>query len=279
MTAGHDDAPGPDVAGGGLPARSVPWGDHGAVDSAGQPFAGRTFEHHDTAYAGDDGSADPRLLEALVRFGAGEASEPEVVDALRPARLLIPLVAVAGEEGLDDHGRRVDKTQELSIVTVAGPDGRAVLPAFTSVETLRAWDAKARPVPVESRRVALAAVAESTDHLVLDPGSATEFGVRRPALWAVAQDAPWVPAHADEAVLQAFLAASTNEEALVGLAIAPGYRGARLGSPEIVVRLAVRAGLDQDELGALLRRLQAAWQADALIVDQVDSMSVSVVPA
>ena len=253
--------------------------DHASADSAGRTFAGRTFAHHDTAYAGDDGSADPRLLEALVRFGAGELGEAEVVDALRPARLLIPLVAVAGDEGVDDHGRRVDKTQELSIVTVAGPDGRAVLPAFSSVDTLRAWDATARPVPADARRIALAAVSEGTDHLVLDPGSDTEFGVRRPALWAVAQDVPWVPAHADEAVLQAFLAASTDEEALVGLAVAPGYRGARLGTPEVVVRLAVRAGLDQQQLGALLGRLQEAWQADALIVDRVDSMSVSVVAA
>jgi hypothetical protein len=254
---------------------------HGGApaDSAGQPFAGRTFGHHDTAYAADDGSADPRLLEALVRFGAGGLPEHEVVDALRPARLLIPLVAVAGDEGVDDHGRRVDKTQELSIVTVAGPDGRAVLPAFTSVETLRAWDAKARPVPADARRIALAAVSESTDHLVLDPGSATEFGLRRPALWAVAQDVPWIPAHADDEVLQAFLAASMDEEALAGLAVGPGYRGARLGTPEIVVRLAVRAGLDQEQLAALLQRLQAAWQADPLILDRVDSMSVSVVRA
>ena len=248
-------------------------------DSAGHPWAGRTFQHHDTAYAGDDGSADPRLLEALQRFHAGELGEDAVVDALRPARLLVPLVAVAGEEGLDENGRRVDKTQELSIVTVAGPDGRAVLPAFTSVEALGRWDAVARPVPVDARRVALAAVAESTEHLVLDPGSPTEFGVRRPALWAVAQDLPWVPAHTDEAVLQAFLGASSDEEALVGLAISPGYRGARLGTPEIVVRLAVRAGLDQVQLEELLQRLQASWQADPVIVDRVDSMSVSVVPA
>jgi hypothetical protein len=46
-----------------------------------------------------------------------------------------------------------------------------------------------------------------------------------------------------------------------------------------VVRLAVRAGLDQGQLGELLRRLQASWQADPLILDRVDSMSVSVVPA
>lgn len=249
-----------------------------AADSAGRPFAGRTFEHHDTAHAGDDGSADPRLLEALVRFGAGGLPEHEVVDALRPARLLIPLVAVAGEEGLDDHGRRVDKTQELSIVTVSGPDGRDVLPAFTSVETLTRWRPAARPVPVEARRVALAAASESTDRIVVDPGSITEFGLRRPAVWAVAQDLPWVPSHHDEDVLRAFLDASRDEEALVSLVVAPGYRDARLGAPEIVVQLGVAPGLDRDALHALLQRLQAAWAADPVIADRVDSMSVKVVP-
>ncbi|MBD8484013.1 SseB family protein [Frigoribacterium sp. CFBP 8759] len=247
-------------------------------DSAGRPWAGRTFDHHDTAHAGDDGSADPVLLDALLGFREGRLGESDVVDALRPARLLVPLVAVAGDEGLDDHGRRVDKTQELSIVTVSGPDGRDVLPAFTSVETLTRWRPAARPVPVEARRVALAAASESTDRIVVDPGSITEFGLRRPAVWAVAQDLPWVPSHHDEDVLRAFLDASRDEEALVSLVVAPGYRDARLGAPEIVVQLGVAPGLDRDALHALLQRLQAAWAADPVIADRVDSMSVKVVP-
>ena len=246
-------------------------------DSAGRPWEGRTFDHHDTAFAGDDGSADPRLLEALKRFHLGEVGEDTVVDALRPARLLVPLVAVAGDEDLDEQGRRVDKTQELSIVTVAGPDGRDVLPAFTSVAALSVWSATARPVPADARRIALAAASESTDRLVLDPGSPTAFALRRPALWAVAQDLPWLPSHADETVLRAFLDAWADEEALAGLVIAPGYEGARLGGPEIVVQLGVRAGLDREALTALLGRLQTAWAADAIIADRVDSMAVKVV--
>ena len=248
-----------------------------AADSAGRPWEGRTFGHHDTAYASDDGSADPRLLDALLAFRSGAVGEEVVVDALRPASLLVPLVAVAGDEGLDGHGRRIDKTQELSIVTVSGPDGRDVLPAFTSVETLRAWDATARPVPADARRIALAAASESTDRIVLDPGSLTEFALRRPAVWAVAQDLPWVPSHHDEEVLRAFLEASQGEEALVSLVVAPGYRDARLGRPEIVVQLGVAPGLDREALGDMLRRLQSAWSADRLIADRVDSMAVTVV--
>jgi hypothetical protein len=279
VSSGHlDRASGdPERPGGDPAARDA----HGAPlsDSAGRPWVGRTFQHHDTAYAGDDGSADPRLLEALTRFHEGEADEVEVVDALRPARLLIPLVAVAGEEGLNEHGVVVDKTQELSIVTVAGPDGRDVLPAFTSVATLQRWDARARPVPADARRIALAAAAESTDRLVLDPGSSTEFGLRRPALWAVAQGEPWQPSHADPEVLRAFVAAAAPEEALVTLAVAPGYRSARLGPPELVVQLGVRPGLDQSQLTALLGRLQALWSADAVIAERVDGMALKVVAA
>lgn len=249
------------------------------ADSAGHPWAGRTFEHHDTTHAGDDGRADPRLLEALRRFSADEVGEAEVVDALRTARLLVPLVAVAGDEGTNEHGARVDKTQELSIVTVAGPDGRAVQPAFTSVSALSAWDPRARPVPVGARRVALAAAAEGTELVVLDPGSPTEFGLRRPAVWAVAQDLPWQPSHEDERVLAAFLEGAAGEASVAGLLLAPGTAGARLTGPELQVRLAVRPGLDQEALGALLGRLRQAWAAHPVVADRVDSMGVTVVAA
>src|SRR5476651_656348 len=98
------------------------------ADSAGVPFEGRSFQENPGA--GDDGSAPPRLLEVLRRFGTHEVGAAEVVAALHGVRLLIPLVAVRGDEGVGAHGQLVDKTQELSIVTVASPDGRNVLPAF-----------------------------------------------------------------------------------------------------------------------------------------------------
>ena len=151
------------------------------ADSAGVPWEGRRFEQN--PHSGDDGSADPALLAALTAFRAGEGDAVAVVDAYRTARLLIPLVAEKGDEGVGPTGLRVDKTQELSIVTVAGPDGRRVLPVFTSVVTMAAWDPKARPVPADGIRTALAAASDDTDLIVIDPGSATEFVLRRPAVW------------------------------------------------------------------------------------------------
>lgn len=61
---------------------------HNHGDSAGVPWEGRSFESN--PHASDDGSADPALLAALLRFRAGEGSQVDVVDAFRTARVLIP---------------------------------------------------------------------------------------------------------------------------------------------------------------------------------------------
>ncbi len=110
---------------------------HNHGDSAGVPWEGRSFESN--PHAGDDGSADPALLAAILRFRAGEGSQAEVVDAFRGARVLVPLIAEKGDEGVAPNGLTVDKTQELSIVTVAAPDGRRVQPVFSSVQAMQAW--------------------------------------------------------------------------------------------------------------------------------------------
>jgi hypothetical protein len=243
-----------------------------ATDSAGVPWEGRSFEH--APASDDDGSAPPKLLEALKRFRSRELGEAEVVDALRTSRLLIPLVAELGAAGPSDAGSLVDKSQELSIVTVAGPDGRSVLPAFTSVTAMSAWNSKARPIPADGRRVALAAASEGTDLVVVDPTSDTEFAVRRPALWALAQDEPWQPSFLDEEVLAEFLLAAENEDAIVAIQLAPGDPDARLAGPELIVHLSLVPGLNETELAALLSRAQESWSTSELIATRVDSMMV-----
>lgn len=249
--------------------------DLSAADSAGQPWSGRHFEPN--AFADDDGAASPDLADALKRFQAGSAGEPAVIDAFREARLLIPLVAHAGAVGEDGHGRRFDKTQELSIVTVEGPDGRNVLPVFSSVEAMRAWNPTARPVPSDGARVAVAAASEATELVVLDATSATEFVIRRPALWAIAQNEPWVASHADDAVRDAFSASIRRELAVQNIALSPGDPRARLAGPELIVRLTLTAGLTQRELDVVLARLAERWAADEMIATRVDSLAVQLV--
>lgn len=256
------------------------------ADSAGQPWAGRSLD--DTAFADDDGLAPPALIAALGRFRARELGEEGVIDALRSARLLIPLVTALGADadGGDGaagsaehgpHGLRVDKTQELSIITVAGPDGRAVLPVFSSSATMRQWNTEARPVPADAARVALAAAQENTDLVVLDPTAETEFVVRRPALWAIAQSAPWTPSYASRQVAAAFEESITTELAALSVRLTAGDPEARLAGPELIVRLELVDGLSRADLDATLARLAARWAADDVIATGVDSLRVQLV--
>ncbi|OOB91311.1 SseB family protein [Rathayibacter sp. VKM Ac-2630] len=247
------------------------------TDSAGTPWAGRHFEP--SAAAEDDGRAPEALVQALAAFADGSRGPDAVVDALRTSRLLIPLVAHLGEEGDEVAGLRTDKTQELSIVTVAGPDGRDVLPVFSSVDAMRRWDAAARPVPVDGRRAALAAVAESTELMVLDPVSEHEFAVRRPALWAIAEGTPWRSCADDSEVLRALRASAEQEAVVVSVDVRAGDPHQRLRGPELVVVLALAPGLDRGALGSLVSRLGERWAADGIVASRVDSLSVQLASA
>ncbi len=243
------------------------------ADSAGQPWAGRHFEPNSSA--DDDGSAPPLLLEAIRKFRGGEGGETEVVDAFCASRLLIPLVTALGEAGLDDRGRTIDKSQELSIVTVEGPDGRRVLPVFSSVAAMAAWNPNARPVPVSGPRVAAAAASEGTDLVVLDPTSETEFVLRRPALWSIVRDEDWVPSYRSEAVAREFAASVVEESVVLGVALTSGDPKARLRGPELIVSLTLVAGLDGDELSALIERLSSRWSTSEIIAQHVDSLEIA----
>ena len=241
------------------------------------PWEGRRIEA--SAYAGDDGRADPLLAAAIGAVRAGESSPTAAIDALRTARVLVPLLAALGEAGDDGRGHVVDKSQELAIVTVAGPDGRAVLPAFTEVATMTAWNPSARPVPVDGVRLAAAAVGEETDVIVLDPGSDRAFVVRRPAVWAIAAGEPWRPSFDDDEVLSAFRASIAPELAVQEVALDPGDPVSSGAGPELAVRLTLSAGLTADELEAITSRLAARWAADDVIATRVDSLAVQLVAA
>ncbi|MFF2496335.1 SseB family protein [Agromyces sp. NPDC058064] len=250
-----------------------------AADSAGVPWAGRSFEAN--PHAADDGSAPAGLASAIERFRAGEGGQAEVVRAFAGSRLLIPLLAELGDGGTETgaHGLAVDKSQELSIVTVAGPDGRAVLPVFSSVEAMSRWNPVARPVPADGVRVALAAADDGTELVVLDPGSPGEFVLRRPAVWAVAQSLPWQPPFESEAVRDAFARAAERELSVLGVTLLAGDPEARLAGPELIVRLELVAGLSREALDATTTRLAHRWAADEAIATGVDSLAVKLVAA
>lgn len=213
-------------------------------------------------------------MAAIASFHSGAIGEEGVIEVLRTSRLLIPLVTHLGDHGVNARGATVDKTQELSIVTVEGPDGRAVLPVFSSVRAMSAWNPIARPVPASGRRVALAAANENTGLVVVDPTSETEFAVRRPALWAIAQDAQWIPSYASQDVALEFDRSVAAEQSVVSVALSAGDPSARLRGPELSVQLTIAEGVNKDAVNALLERLAERWSRSSIIAERVDSLAI-----
>jgi hypothetical protein len=254
------------------------------ADSAGVPWEGRHFESNQ--WANDDGSADPALLAAIDGFQAarsfGDAApaQESVIDALRSARLLIPLIAALGESGEGAHGQTVDKSANLSIVSVQTPDGQVGLPVFSCVQTMQGWNKLARPVPIEATRVALAAASEGNTRIVLDPGSASEFVIRRPAIEAIAREVGWVHPATDPVVKREIANAIDAEPIVENFAIQNGDPLARLANAEVLVYLKLAAANPQPtklDLEALVSRITKTWAESELIASKVDSLAIKLV--
>jgi len=249
----------------------------GPTDSAGQPWKGRSFEPNPNA--ADDGTAPPAYVAVHAAFRAGEATLVDVVETIRTCRFLIPLVAVAGDTGIGADGQLVDKSQELSIITVEGPDGRPVLPVFSSTAAMAAWRADARPVPADAVRVALAAASEKTDRVVIDPRSETLLVLPRPAVWAIAQSQPWLPAVDDDEVIEALSGPASAHPVIWAVSVVQGDPRATGAGPEVVVRVAHDPAAQPEAVRAALSALSAAWAADRIVAERVDSISIQPIAA
>jgi hypothetical protein len=223
-------------------------------------------------FAGDDGSAPPALAAALAHPDPQQRLEA-VVEAVRIVRLLVPVVARLDEMAEPgEHGIAGEKSAHAAMVTVEAPDGRAVIPVFSSVTAMQAWRADARPVPVEGRRAALAAGSEADGVLVVDPGSDTPVQLPRPAVRAIALGEPWVPAVRSPEVRRAAHEVLTAQVPGVrGVTIEPGNR------TEITVVAHLHrhpTGNPDPETTATLRACREALATSQVIADLVDSVTV-----
>ncbi|MBB1255490.1 SseB family protein [Streptomyces alkaliterrae] len=222
----------------------------------------------DPGYAGDDGSADPRLTAALAAWQKDPTTEPELLRLLSGARLLVPVVAVLGEVETGPDGLRREKTSDMAVPTLNAPGGRRALPAFTSTDTLARWRPDARPVAVALGQALQATFHEGADTLVLDLAGPVTYQLTGPALRALAQgrDAALPPAEDPEvrAALRALLADQHGVDAatLTPGGDADGVLALRLAptAPPAETGGAVAHALAADELlrERLVRGLQLA---------------------
>jgi hypothetical protein len=140
----------------------------------------------DSGFADDDGGVAPGVAAALAAYDSGEASYAETLAVLQQSRLLVPVVAVAGDVEIDDQGLAHDKSSDMATVLMTGRDGRTALLAFTGTGPLRAWDPQARPVPVSTALAAGSAAQEGADALLIDVAGPTRFVIEGEDLTAVA---------------------------------------------------------------------------------------------
>jgi hypothetical protein len=260
----------------------------GRTDSAGRPWEGRSLAGDDGRihnFEDDDGTADAGYLAAVAALVDGTGDEAAVVAALATARVFIPIIAQLGAEAAGVDGLTADKQADMAMVTLKAADGRTAMPAFTSADALAAWHPEARPVAVYAARAALSAVAEGAELLVLDPGSEVTFVVRRPAVWALAQQQDWIPSYGDAALCAEMAAAAVAFPAIRKLALLPGAgvaavtgSGARLSGggagPELQVLLHLADGLDAPAVQDLVSGLQQAWSRNVLFGERVDSIEI-----
>lgn len=168
----------------------------------------------DPGFAGDDGSADPRLSTALLACAENPGRLPEVLAALHAARVLAPVVAVLGESGTTEAGLRVDKTSDIALPVLVSGDGERAVPVFTDLAAMARWEPTARPVPVEGVRAAAVALAEGAAALVLDLAGPASVTLGEPELRALVEGRGTVPAYVDPALSGAVAARLAGDEAV-----------------------------------------------------------------
>jgi len=247
------------------------------TDSAGVPWEGRNFSEN--KFASDNGLADEMLMSAITRFQAATGLAEDVLSAFAQARLLIPLIANLGESGEGAHGLTVDKSADLSIVTVRTPDGQTALPVFSSVEAMSNWNPQARPVPNFGRQVAFAAASEGNTRIVLDPMAPSEFVIRRPGIAHLAQGFEWTAPDRHPEVAEIIQFELGKFDIVDSFALVSGDPEYRLRGQELVIELYLEEGLSQDRLRTFEQEFFGNISQSGKFVELVDSVAVKFLAA
>ncbi|MDR4533335.1 SseB family protein [Glutamicibacter sp. PS] len=258
-------------------------------DSAGQSWEGRDLSGEGNPlhnFDQDDGLANPDVVAAIQALRAGTGDEAGVHAALANARVFVAVVAQLGEEAMTEHGFASDKEADMALVKIKAPDGRMALPIFTTVGDLQAWHPQARPVAVYAPRAALSAVSEEAQLLVMNPGSEFTFVLRRPGVWTLAKQVPWVPSYRDESLAELIGQAVAEHQMIDSVRLGPGRGvasrdrdGAVVGGggvgPELNVQLVFRHGTPKELAEATARQIHTELAQDVHFAEAVDSMELS----
>ncbi|MDP9805596.1 hypothetical protein J2S70_000178 [Trueperella bonasi] len=224
-------------------------------------------------YAHDDGAISIELARAFeqpesLRTGA-------IVKAL--GRVLVPVLPHAHPGREADGSVAVHVAPERDplacggedLVTVEFPGGRKALPIFSSVDSLRAWNASARPVPVDVKRVAVAALRHGDGVLTLDEGSPAMTWLGRSATVALASGAGWTPPWRDREIIDRMAnAIDGGFPELERVKIEPGPHG------RAVVELHLDAHATRQAVMDIVHTVSAMMATDAYIKARLDVVEI-----
>ncbi|MFE4796820.1 SseB family protein [Streptomyces sp. NPDC056708] len=223
----------------------------------------------DPGYSDDDGTASPALTAALAAWAEDRKAIGRVLEALKGARLLVPVVAVLGEVEEDEKGLRREKTSDMAVPTLQAGDRRA-LPAFTSTASLARWDPQARPVAVPLHQALQAAAHEKADTVVLDLAGPVAFELTGSALLALAEGRTSADPLDDPAVTAAVRDAVAAEPAVLRAHLGPGRADGTL---------ALVLAPDADPADAARRVAELLAADDVLRARLVRGLDLALLPA
>ena len=247
-----------------------------AADSAGISFSGREFRPH--PFDGDDGSTPAALAQALSLWRESHSGEAmtAVIEALRTSRVLVPLLADAGDIGYTPEGKKVEKTQELSIVTVEGPDGLPVALMFSDVSALTTWRSDARPVPVEATKVAAWVLDDQMARAVLNAGSESECVIRRGGIVSMLSGEPYTPPVDDPAIAREIALAFEGQQD-VSFLLHSGWDLMGGNGPDLIVEAALPPGLSAEQLRERQGQWASVWAESPVLNRFVDGIRLKIV--
>lgn len=214
-------------------------------DAFGRPSdsAGTAWEGRDLTGPGIDGSSNPlhafdtddgladkawtKISQELIDGTADEKDVFGVLENIRVFAAVVPTVAeTTTETHIDEHGKEFtvesDKEADVALISLKSADGRGALPVFTSIPKLTSWHRDARPVAVWMPRACLSAVDEGNELVVIDPGATLTYVVRRPEVYALAQQKTWTPSYEDVEIAEQLAELTDLVPGLAQLAMAPG---------------------------------------------------------
>jgi hypothetical protein len=110
--------------------------------------------------------------------------------------------------------------------------------------------------------------------VVLDPGSDTEFVVRRPAIAKIAQSLPWLPPERNEAVLKVLQDSIAGEPIVLNIESSTADPQSRLLGAELQVLIQLEPKADPSVVRELIDRVSSIWSESEEFALAVDSVAI-----